>query len=70
MYPLQKQLPVEEAEPANGRRISPVIASLRGREEKTGNMSAVCRLEEARSDVGYGFKDQSSTHLEYLPRDY
>ena len=50
--------------------VSPVIASLGGREEKTGNTSAVCRLEEARSDVGYGFKDQSSTHLEYHPRDY
>ena len=50
--------------------VSPIIASLGGREEKTGNTSAVCRLEEARSDVGYGFKDQSGTHLEYLPRDY
>jgi len=50
--------------------VSLVIASLRGREETTGNTSAVCRLEEARSDVGYGFKGQSGAHLEYLPGDY
>ena len=50
--------------------VFPVVTSLGEREETSGNTSAVCRLEEARSDVGYGFKDQSSTHLEYLPRDY
>lgn len=69
MYPLQKQLPVEEAS-LRTADVSPVIASLGGREEKNRNTSAVCRLEEARSDVGYGFKDQSSTDLEYLPWDY
>ena len=54
----------------NGRCISSRHFSWREREETSGNTSAVCRLEEARSDVGYGFKGQSGTHLEYLPRDY